>query len=174
MHESIEVFSPVRRQLQSSLSEPCVQGTPPKPFTLIVDTGSTIMYVPCADCPRGNCGTNHLNPPYDPSASNTFSKIACGTNSCYSMCGSRNCCAKVTDVCTYERRYAEGSAVQGNVISDVMWLAGYDDPAPVVFGCEEMESGALFSTDKQPSYKQCCVFIFMFCWRLGFGRSMLC
>ncbi len=32
-------------------------GTPPQPFQLIVDTGSTLAYVPCRDC-GANCGTH--------------------------------------------------------------------------------------------------------------------
>jgi hypothetical protein len=33
-------------------------GTPPKPFTVIVDTGSTITYVPCSTCRR--CGRHQV------------------------------------------------------------------------------------------------------------------
>jgi hypothetical protein len=39
-------------------------GSPAKHFSLIVDTGSTITYVPCHDCEH--CGTNHYNQPYNP------------------------------------------------------------------------------------------------------------
>lgn len=30
-------------------------GTPPRPFTVIIDTGSTITYVPCSQCQQ-KCG----------------------------------------------------------------------------------------------------------------------
>ena len=33
-------------------------GTPARQFAVIVDTGSTITYVPCASCGR-NCGPHH-------------------------------------------------------------------------------------------------------------------
>lgn len=39
-------------------------GSPPQRFGLIVDTGSTITYVPCHDCQH--CGPNHYNTPYNP------------------------------------------------------------------------------------------------------------
>jgi hypothetical protein len=39
-------------------------GSPAMHFSLIVDTGSTITYVPCHDCQH--CGTNHYNQPYNP------------------------------------------------------------------------------------------------------------
>lgn len=33
-------------------------GTPPQEFALIVDTGSTVTYVPCSDC--GHCGKHQV------------------------------------------------------------------------------------------------------------------
>lgn len=33
-------------------------GTPQRQFAVIVDTGSTITYVPCASCGK-NCGPHH-------------------------------------------------------------------------------------------------------------------
>lgn len=37
-------------------------GTPPRKFTVIVDTGSTITYVPCASC-GSNCGKHKVELP---------------------------------------------------------------------------------------------------------------
>lgn len=39
-------------------------GTPARQFAVIVDTGSTITYVPCASCGR-NCGPHHKASPPD-------------------------------------------------------------------------------------------------------------
>lgn len=33
-------------------------GTPPRTFALIIDTGSTVTYVPCADCTH--CGQHQV------------------------------------------------------------------------------------------------------------------
>lgn len=35
-------------------------GTPARKFEVIVDTGSTITYVPCADCSKTNCGKHKV------------------------------------------------------------------------------------------------------------------
>eukprot|EP00890_Picochlorum_soloecismus_P005382 jgi/Picsp_1/5845/NSC_03204-R1_pepsin-type aspartyl protease len=43
-------------------------GTPPKKFSVIVDTGSTMTYVPCSTCGQA-CGPNHQDSAFDPGAS---------------------------------------------------------------------------------------------------------
>jgi hypothetical protein len=40
-------------------------GTPAKKFAVIVDTGSTMTYVPCSTCGSG-CGPNHQDAAFDP------------------------------------------------------------------------------------------------------------
>ncbi len=72
-------------------------GTPPRPYDLIVDTGSTMTYVPCETCTA--CGT-HKNQPYGPSASSTYSEVACNSDKC--ACGVPNCgCGRKSRVCTW-------------------------------------------------------------------------
>ncbi|KAJ3019257.1 UNVERIFIED_CONTAM: hypothetical protein HDU68_010745 [Siphonaria sp. JEL0065] len=43
-------------------------GTPPKPFNLIIDTGSDVLWVPSTKC--ASCGT--LNPPFNSAQSSSF------------------------------------------------------------------------------------------------------
>ena len=43
-------------------------GSPEVSFQLIVDTGSTLTYVPCADC-GASCGKHDGHAPYDPTSS---------------------------------------------------------------------------------------------------------
>jgi hypothetical protein len=58
-------------------------GTPPRPFDLIVDTGSSLTYVTCSGCyPR--CG-KHANAPFDPSQSSTAKEVPCKAGEC--LCG---------------------------------------------------------------------------------------
>lgn len=52
-------------------------GSPsPQTQSVIVDTGSGILAVPCSNC--HSCGhKNHLNPPYDPSKSKSSHVLTC-------------------------------------------------------------------------------------------------
>jgi hypothetical protein len=45
-------------------------GSPAHEYSLILDTGSTLTYVPCSDC-GSRCGT-HTHSPYDSSRSSTY------------------------------------------------------------------------------------------------------
>ncbi|KAL6222645.1 hypothetical protein ACLB2K_006037 [Fragaria x ananassa] len=44
-------------------------GTPPQMFALIVDTGNTVTYVPCASCQQYG---RHQDPKFDPESSSTY------------------------------------------------------------------------------------------------------
>eukprot|EP00882_Tetradesmus_deserticola_P031565 GHRQ01035700.1.p1 GENE.GHRQ01035700.1~~GHRQ01035700.1.p1 ORF type:complete len:168 (+),score=28.71 GHRQ01035700.1:238-741(+) len=54
-------------------------GTPPRQFHAIVDTGSTVTYVPCNDC--RHCGV-HDGSPFNPSQSPTAKYLSCKDPQC--------------------------------------------------------------------------------------------
>ena len=85
-------------------------GTPPLPFQLIIDTGSTMTYVPCASCGSA-CGPNHASRAFDPDASRTAARVRCGDAAC--QCGSPACGCNAEGSCTYSRNYAEASSSSG-------------------------------------------------------------
>lgn len=116
-------------------------GTPPRRFELIVDTGSTITYIPCVDC-GDRCGPNHENMWFDPSASSTASYVGCSDSGC--DCGSPACGCRDDRRCTYVRSYVEGSKSAGYLLRDAMTLHDGLDPPSVVFGCEESEAGEIY------------------------------
>lgn len=110
-------------------------GTPPQEFALIVDTGSTVTYVPCSNCEQ--CG-KHQDPRFQPELSSTYQPVKCNMD-----CN----CDNEGNQCTYERRYAEMSSSSGVLGEDVISFGNESVLVPqrAVFGCESEETGDLYS-----------------------------
>lgn len=112
-------------------------GSPPQKFSVITDTGSTRLAVPCKGCT--NCG-RHQNPPFDPQGSTTCRPATCDT--CYS-CNSHQ-------QCTYSVSYAEGSSISGVLYDDMVWMGedtssseyGAQHGTQFRFGCHTSETSA--------------------------------
>ncbi|KAK9790119.1 hypothetical protein WJX73_003557 [Symbiochloris irregularis] len=114
-------------------------GTPPHPFDVIVDTGSTVTYVPCASCGE-NCGPNHKDAAFNPRASSSYQAIACSSPDC--LCGHLQCSCDAQNQCIYQRVYEEASSSAGLIIKDNLQLPS--GGVPIVFGCETRETGEIF------------------------------
>ncbi|KAL8251008.1 hypothetical protein R6Q59_034701 [Mikania micrantha] len=110
-------------------------GSPPQRFALIVDTGSTVTYVPCSTCEQ--CG-KHQDPKFDPELSSTYKRVECNMDC--------NCDDK-RNQCIYERRYAEKSSSSGVLGEDIVSFGNQSDlpPQRAVFGCENKETGDLYT-----------------------------
>ncbi|KAK4262362.1 hypothetical protein QN277_027932 [Acacia crassicarpa] len=110
-------------------------GTPPQMFALIVDTGSTVTYVPCSTCEQ--CGT-HQDQRFQPELSSTYKPVKC-TMDCN--------CDNDRNQCTYERQYAEMSTSSGVLGNDVISFGNLSElkPQRAVFGCETLETGDIYS-----------------------------
>ena len=94
-------------------------GTPAQKFSVIVDTGSGLLAVPCGGC--STCGAHEGSPGFAVGDSSTGSFLPCSGNSCSSSCSG-------DDVCRYSISYTEGSSLQGSFVQDQLWLGG-PDPA---------------------------------------------
>ncbi|WCJ31336.1 Eukaryotic aspartyl protease family protein [Euphorbia peplus] len=110
-------------------------GTPPQKFALIVDTGSTVTYVPCSNCEQ--CGP-HQDPKFQPDLSSTYNAVQCNAD-CH--------CDDDRRQCVYERQYAELSTSSGVLGVDLISFGNLSElvPQQVVFGCENKETGDLYS-----------------------------
>nr|BBK07876.1 aspartyl protease family protein [Coccomyxa sp. KJ] len=117
-------------------------GTPARQFAVIVDTGSTITYVPCASCGR-NCGPHHKDAAFDPASSSSSAIIGCDSDKC--ICGRPPCGCSEKRECTYQRTYAEQSSSAGLLVSDQLQLR--DGGVEVVFGCETKETGEIYNQE---------------------------
>ncbi|MBA0643383.1 hypothetical protein Goklo_027681 [Gossypium klotzschianum] len=123
-------------------------GTPPQRFALIVDTGSTVTYVPCATCEQ--CGRHQVvkligsrisfnqDPKFQPESSSTYQSVKCNSD-----CN----CDKSMVQCIYERQYAEMSSSRGVLGEDILSFGNQSELVPqrAVFGCENAETGDLYS-----------------------------
>ena len=97
----------------------------PRTFQVIVDTGSTLTYVPCATCAK--CGTHTGGTRFDP----TGKWLKCKQKECRDggrAARRRTGRGAAANRCTYSRTYAEGSGVSGDLVRDKMHFGG--DIAP--------------------------------------------
>ncbi|PSS21247.1 Aspartic proteinase-like protein [Actinidia chinensis var. chinensis] len=110
-------------------------GTPPQKFALIVDTGSTVTYVPCSTCEQ--CG-RHQDPKFEPELSSSYQPVKCNMECT---------CDNDRVQCIYERQYAEMSSSSGVLGDDILSFGNESELAPqrAVFGCENVETGDLYS-----------------------------
>ncbi|KAA8522620.1 hypothetical protein F0562_013019 [Nyssa sinensis] len=109
-------------------------GTPPQTFALIVDTGSTVTYVPCSTCKQ--CG-KHQDPKFQPELSNTYQPVECNIDCT---------CDNDRVQCVYERQYAEMSSSSGVLGEDIISFGNQSvlTPQRAVFGCENVETGDIY------------------------------
>eukprot|EP00775_Hariotina_reticulata_P001974 gene1974-2297_t len=119
-------------------------GTPSQSFDVIVDTGSTITYVPCNDCER--CG-HHNDQPYNPSSSRTSKWVHCEDPECHlqpSLFACRRRSSYKADQCSYSISYAEQSSSEGRLVKDVFTFPNNITKVGVTFGCVNSETGEIF------------------------------
>ncbi|KAG2325310.1 hypothetical protein Bca52824_008038 [Brassica carinata] len=131
-------------------------GSPPKDYHVQVDTGSDILWVNCAPCPKCPVKTD-LNISlslYDSKASSTSKKVGCEDDFCSFVSQSSDTCEPKKKSCIYRVVYEDGSTSDGDFIKDNITLdqvTGNLQTAPlaqeVVFGCGSNQSGQLGKTD---------------------------
>lgn len=124
-------------------AEVCI-GSPAKRFDMIIDTGSALAVLPCADCTH--CGqhrfSNDSTSRYSEAASTTSQAVPCGQP----PPGIAKCEKCDRNRCGYELEYFEGSKVRGRLVRDLVWFgtAAGRRAVRAAFGCQTRESGMIF------------------------------
>eukprot|EP00918_Siedleckia_nematoides_P079199 GHVU01173461.1.p1 GENE.GHVU01173461.1~~GHVU01173461.1.p1 ORF type:complete len:235 (+),score=28.68 GHVU01173461.1:67-771(+) len=114
-------------------------GNPPQRQSVILDSGSSLLGFPCKGCTH--CG-NHIDAPFNFSASTTARWLDCHDKECFSGCGTEN-------HCRYSQGYSEGSSIAGHYFIDSVALGDFPrHNKPVEYkhiGCHNRET-KLFTT----------------------------
>eukprot|EP01022_Parablepharisma_sp_SALTPOND_P022033 TRINITY_DN4418_c0_g1_i1.p5 TRINITY_DN4418_c0_g1~~TRINITY_DN4418_c0_g1_i1.p5 ORF type:complete len:136 (-),score=6.56 TRINITY_DN4418_c0_g1_i1:1198-1605(-) len=54
-------------------------GSPPQKQSMLIDTGSSLVALPCEEYCKGNCGKQHRDPFFNPEVSRTFTQTSCNS-----------------------------------------------------------------------------------------------
>jgi len=84
-------------------------GSPPQRQTVLLDTGSENVAIPCQEC--NDCGDNHIDPLFDQYASESFRQLKC-------LECQHGKCSEKDDTCRVESHYIEGSSWKGIEVND--------------------------------------------------------
>nr|XP_012567811.1 aspartic proteinase-like protein 2 isoform X1 [Cicer arietinum] len=135
-------------------------GSPPREFTVQIDTGSDALWVncnPCTGCPHSS-GLGIEPSFFDATSSSTAAVVHCSDQICpFEVQGAHvRCSPKVKDnKCSYIFQFQDQSATSGVYLSDDMYfgtIIGQSSPtsvntsATILFGCSTYRFGLLTQT----------------------------
>lgn len=119
-------------------------GTPPRHFSLILDTGSDLNWIQCLPC--HDCFEQH-GPIYDPSASSSYRNVTCGDPRCslVSAPEPHRPCTSPDLPCPYFYWYGDRSNTTGDLALE-SFTVNLTTPAShlvenVIFGCGHWNRG---------------------------------
>ena len=90
-------------------------GTPPQRQTVMLDTGSENIAIPCTGC--DNCGDTHTDKHFQQSKSDSFHAMNC--SQCFD-----GVCAAQNNKCNIYKDYVEGSSWKGLEVEDYAYAGG--------------------------------------------------
>ncbi|XP_020239274.1 protein ASPARTIC PROTEASE IN GUARD CELL 1 [Cajanus cajan] len=108
-------------------------GNPPKPFFMVIDTGSDVNWLqckPCSDCYQ------QTDPIYDPTASSSYAPLTCDAQQCQNL--ETSACRNQR--CLYQVSYGDGSFTVGEYVTETVSL-GSGSVNRVAIGCGHDNEG---------------------------------
>lgn len=109
-------------------------GQPPKPFYMVLDTGSDVNWIqskPCMDC------YNQTDQIYDPTASSSYSALTCSSQQCQQL--ETSACRN--DKCLYQVSYGDGSFTVGEYATETVSFGKTGSVNRVAIGCGHDNEG---------------------------------
>jgi len=115
-------------------------GTPEKTLTLIVDTGSDLVWTQCLAC---EVCYPQPDPIFNPAESSTYKPVKCGSN----LCEDLYITACPAAGCQYLYGYGDGSSTIGNFATDTVTLGNATGIPRLGFGCGHNQMGNFAGAD---------------------------
>ncbi|KAL5830982.1 hypothetical protein ACOSQ4_016336 [Xanthoceras sorbifolium] len=133
-------------------------GSPPREFSVQIDTGSDVLWVSCSSC-NGCPGSSGLHIQldfFDPGSSSTASLISCSDQRCsLGLESADSGCAAQSNQCSYTFQYGDGSGTSGYYVADLLHLDTIlegsmtsNSSAQIFFGCSTLQTGDLTKSDR--------------------------
>ncbi|XP_073010526.1 aspartic proteinase nepenthesin-1-like [Typha latifolia] len=116
-------------------------GTPPRPYSAILDTGSDLIWTQCSPCLR--C-IEQPAPLFNPSKSSTFSTLPCSNELCQAFGNNSYRCSSKKQ-CIYQYSYGDGTSSQGLFGSETFTFGSTKKVRipHLGFGCGTLNAGSL-------------------------------
>ncbi|PON57691.1 Aspartic peptidase [Parasponia andersonii] len=117
-------------------------GSPPKYYSMILDTGSSFSWLQCQPCAI-YCHSQ-VDPIFDPSASTTYEAIPCRSPECSSVKRATlndPFCSAASDSCIYTASYGDSSFSMGYLSQDRLTIAPTQVLTRFVYGCGQNNQG---------------------------------
>ncbi|MQL94663.1 hypothetical protein Taro_027321 [Colocasia esculenta] len=112
-------------------------GTPKSDQMVEIDTGSDLCWIQCKPC-SVSCFPQQ-QPPFDPSASSSYSNISCTSAPCRPDLGGS--CSSSSSTCLYSYAYEDGSATGGILATETLTVTPSTVFPSFVFGCGHNNRG---------------------------------
>jgi Xylanase inhibitor N-terminal/Xylanase inhibitor C-terminal len=116
-------------------------GTPPRPYSAMIDTGSDLIWTQCTPCVL--C-VDQPTPYFDPLASKTFVRLSCSSTGClaldYPLC--------YENICVYMYSYSDGANTVGVLANETFTFGTSSNNVTVpniAYGCGNLNEGSLFN-----------------------------